>query len=97
MDTNNKNQSIEFNKPTEENLVHDLKESLNNTIDETKHILNALEQSVETIVKDKSISEATKEIVDSISDDIKNFTSEGSEKIYKTIKDTNSINKSEEE
>ena len=52
MDTNNKNQSIEFNKPTEENLVHDLKESLNNTIDETKHILSIGETKKEVKSED---------------------------------------------
>tara|TARA_Y100000389_G_scaffold178383_1_gene191537 strand:+ start:834 stop:1076 length:243 start_codon:yes stop_codon:yes gene_type:complete len=66
-----KQKSTEHDKSTEENLVQDLKESLNNTIDETKNILDDLEQTVETTIKDQSISDITKKIVDSISSEIK--------------------------
>jgi conjugal transfer/entry exclusion protein len=71
-----KQKSTEPDKPTEENLVQDLKESLKNTIDETKYILDDLEQTVETTIKDQSISDETKKIVDSISDEINNFEEE---------------------
>ena len=71
-----KKQSTEQQSPTKENLVKDLKESLNDTIDETKDILVELEQLVETTIKDQSISDETKKIVDSISDEINNFEEE---------------------
>ncbi|MBT6729689.1 MAG: hypothetical protein HOA78_02830 [Cryomorphaceae bacterium] len=93
----NKQKSTEPDKPTEENLVQDLKESLKNTIDETKYILDDLEQTVETTIKDQSISDTTKTIVDSISNEIKNFTSEESQKTINTIKTSKVSNNSEEE
>lgn len=71
-----KKQSTEEQTPTKENLVKDLKETLNDTIDETKDILVELEQLVETTIKDQSISEETKKIVDSISNEINNFEEE---------------------
>ena len=49
---------------------------MNDTIDETKDILVELEQLVETTIKDQSISEETKKIVDSISNEINNFEEE---------------------
>ena len=76
MNMNNKKQLTEQEKPTEENLVKDLKESLNDTIDETKDILLDLEQTVETTIKDQSISDETKKIVDSISNEINNSEEE---------------------
>ena len=93
----NKQKSTEPDKPTEENLVQDLKESLKNTIDETNYILDDLEQTVETTIKDQSISDTTKKIVDSISSEIKNFTSEESQKTINTIKTSKVSNNSEEE
>ncbi len=90
----NKKQSDEHHKPTEENVVKDLRKSLEDAIDQTKHILVDLEQTVETTIKDQSISEETKKIVDSISDEIKNSTLEGSQKIINTTK---AINNFEEE
>ncbi|MFL2681991.1 MAG: hypothetical protein ACJ0GS_05615 [Candidatus Actinomarina sp.] len=71
-----KKQSTEQQTPTKENLVKDLKETLNDTIDETKDILVELEQLVETTIKDQSISDETKKIVDSISNEINNFEEE---------------------
>ena len=44
MDIDKKKQLGEHNNPTEENLVQDLKESLEVAIDETKYILVDLEQ-----------------------------------------------------
>ena len=90
----NKKQSDEDHKPTEENVVKDLRKSLEEAIDQTKHILVDLEQTVETTIKDQSISEETKKIVDSISDEIKNSTLEDSQKIINTTK---AINNFEEE
>ena len=52
-------------KTYEENLVQDLKKSLEDTTNETKSILDDLQQTVEKTIKDQSISDATKKIVDS--------------------------------
>ena len=90
----NKKQSDEDHKPTEENVVKDLRKYLEDAIDQTKHILVDLEQTVETTIKDQSISEETKKILDSISDEIKNSTLEDSQKIINTTK---AINNFEEE
>tara|TARA_B110000003_G_scaffold235654_1_gene239948 strand:+ start:408 stop:701 length:294 start_codon:yes stop_codon:yes gene_type:complete len=97
VDINNKKKSTEHDKPTEENLVQDLKESLKVTIDEAKDILDDLEQTVETTIKDQSISATTKKIVESISYEIKNSVAEESQKIIHTIKTTEVINNFEEE
>ena len=93
----NKQKSTEPDKPTEENLVQDLKESLKNTIDETKYILDDLEQTVETTIKDQSISDTTKKIVDLTTSEIKNFTLEESQKTINTDKTLKVSNNSEEE
>jgi len=92
-----KQKSTEPGKPTEENLVQDLKESLKNTIDETKYILDDLEQTVETTIKDQSISDTTKKIVDSTTSEIKNFTLEENQKTINTDKTLKVSNNSEEE
>ena len=82
---------------TKENLVQDLKESLKDTLDETKYILDDLESTVEKTIKDESISDATKKMVESISNEIKNSVADESQKIIDTIKTTNAIDDSEEE
>ena len=76
MNIDHEKQSTEQQKPIEENLVKDLKESLNETINETKDILLDLEQTVETTIKDQSMSYETKKIVDSISNEINNSEEE---------------------
>ena len=92
-----KKQSTEQQTPTKENLVKDLKETLNDTIDETKDILVELEQLVETTIKDQSISDSTKKIVDSVKSDIKNSLGEKSSEIMNTIETKKAINNFEEE
>ena len=72
----NKKQSTEQYESTEENLVQDLKKSLEDTINETKSTLDDLEQTVETTIKDQSVSDATKKMVDSIKSDIMNSSGE---------------------
>ena len=93
----NKKQSTEQYETTEENLVQDLKKSLEDTINETKSILDDLEQTVETTIKDQSISDATKKIVDSIKSDIKNSSGEKSKEIINTIETKKAIKNFEEE
>jgi hypothetical protein len=93
----NKKQSTEQNEPNEENLVQDLKKSLENTINETQHILDDLEETVERTIKDQSISDATKKIVDSVKSDIKNSAGEKSKEIINTIETKKSVNNFEEE
>ena len=92
-----KQKSTEHDKSTEENLVQDLKESLNNTIDETKNILDDLEQTVETTINDQSVSDATKKMVDSIKSDIMNSSGENGKEIINTIETKKAIKNYEEE
>ena len=93
----NKKQSTEQYEPNEENLVQDLKKSLENTINETQYILDDLEETVETTIKDQSISDATKKIVDSVKSDIKNFVGVKSKETLNTIETPKRINNFEEE
>lgn len=94
---NNIKKITENENSTKENLVQDLKESLKDTLDETKYILDDLESTVEKTIKDESISDATKKMVESISNEIKNSVADESQKIIDTIKTTNAIDDSEEE
>ena len=93
----NKKQSTEDHEPKEENLVKDLKKSLEDTINETIYILDDLEQTVETTIKDQSISDATKKMVDSIKRDIMNSSGENGKEIINTIETKKAINNFEEE
>ena len=93
----NKKQSPEHLEPNEENLVQDLKKSLEDTINETQYILDDLEKTVETTIKDQSISDATKKIVDSVKTDINNSAGEKSKEIINTIETKKAINNFEEE
>ena len=93
----NKKQSTEQYESTEENLVQDLKKSLEDTINETKYILDDLKQTVEKTIKDQTISDSTKKIVDSVNSDIKNSVAEKSKEIINTIKTAKAINNFEEE
>jgi len=93
----NKKQSTEQYESTEENLVQDLKKSLEETINETKYILDELKQTVEKTIQDQTISDSTKKIVDSVNSDIKNSIEEKSKEIINTIKTAKAINNFEEE
>ena len=93
----NKKQSTEQYETTEENLVQDLKKSLEDTVNETKFILDDLKQTVEKTIQDQTISDSTKKIVDSVNSDIKNSIEEKSKEIINTIKTAKAINNFEEE
>jgi hypothetical protein len=93
----NKKQSTEQYESTEENLVQDLKKSLEDTVNETKFILDDLKQTVEKTIQDQTISDSTKKIVDSVNSDIKNSIEEKSKEIINTIKTAKAINNFEEE
>ena len=93
----NKKQSTEQYEPNDENLVQDLKKSLENTINETKYILDDLKQTVEKTIQDQTISDSTKKIVDSVKSDIKNSAGEKSKEIINTIETKKSVNNFEEE
>jgi len=93
----NKKQSTEQYESTEENLVQDLKKSLEETINETKYILDDLKQTVEKTIQDQTISDSTNKIVDSVISDIKNSLEEKSKEIINTIKTAKAINNFEEE
>ena len=97
MNNYNKKKPTENPKANEENLVQDLKQSLEDTISETKYILNDLEEKLETTIKDQSISDATKKIVDSVKSDIKNSVVEKSKETINTIETKKAINNFEEE
>ena len=97
MNSDNKKQPTENPKANEENLVQDLKQSLEDTISETKYILDDLEEKLETTIKDQSISDATKKIVDSVKEDITNSKPEKTREIINTIETKKFINNSEEE
>ena len=93
----NKKQPTEHHEPDQENIVQDLKKSLEDTTNETKSILDDLQQTVEKTIKDQSISDATKKIVDSVKSDIKNSVGEKSKGIINTIETKKAINNFEEE
>ena len=93
----NKKQSTEQYESTEENLVQDLKKSLEDTINETKSTLDDLEQTVETTINDQSVSDATKKMVDSIKSDIMNSSGEKGKEIINTIETKKAIKNYEEE
>ena len=93
MNTDNKKQPTENHKANEE----DLKQSLEDTISETKYILDDLEEKLETTIKDQSISDVTKRIVDSVKEDISNSTPEKIRETVNTIETKKFINNSEEE
>jgi hypothetical protein len=93
----NKKQSTEHHEPNEENIVQDLKKSLENTINETKYILDDLKQTVDKTIKDQTISDSTKKIVDLVNSDIKNSIEEKSKEIINTIETAKAINNFEEE
>ena len=97
MNIDNKKQSTEQYESTEENLVQDLKKSLKDTINETKSTLDDLEQTVEKTIKDLSVSDATKKMVDSIKSDITNSLGEKSKEIINTIETKKAIKNYEEE
>ena len=97
MNSDNKKQPTENLKANEENLVEDLKQSLEDTISETKYILNDLEEKLKTTIKDQSISDATKKIVDSLKEDITNSAPEKTRETVNTIETKKFINNSEEE
>jgi len=93
----NKIQSTEQYESTEENLVQDLKKSLEDTINETKSTLDDLEQTVETTINDQSVSDSTKKMVDSIKSDITNSLGEKSKEFINTIETKKAIKNYEEE
>ena len=93
----NKKQSTEHHDPKEENLVQDLKKSVEDTINETQYILDDLKETVETKIKDQSITDSTKTIVDSIKSDIKNSLGEKSSEKINSIETKKAINNFEEE
>ena len=93
----NKKQSTEQYESTEENLVQDLKKSLEDTINETKSTLDDLEQTVETTINDQSVSDTTKKMVDSIKSEIINSSGERGKETINTIETKKAIKNYEEE
>ena len=93
----NNGQYSEYKESNNENLVEDLKKSLENTIDETKNILEDLERTVEKTINDEPTSDETKNIVDIISGEIANYTISESKNTLKTNNHLKGFNNLEEE
>ena len=66
-------------KNSEENLVKDLKDSLSESVDESINILNSLMRMIQEKVKDDSVKEETKTLVNSLSENILNLVNKNVE------------------
>ena len=58
-------------KISQEELVNDLKESLNNTINSTTELIKNIVESIESTVKDDEIKKETKDLFTNISEELK--------------------------
>ena len=61
-------------KNSEENLVKDLNESLSESVDESINILNSLIREIQEKIKDESVNDETKTLVNLLSEKILNLT-----------------------
>ena len=66
-------------KNSKENLVKDLKDSLSESVDESIDILNSLMRMIQEKVKDDSVKEETKTLVNSLSENILNLVNKNVE------------------
>ena len=80
-DNNGTAESLENMKDnnSEENLVKDLKDSLSESVDESINILNSLMGMIQEKVKDDSVKEETKTLVNSLSENILNLVNKNVE------------------
>ena len=60
-------------KNSEENFVKDLKDSLRETVDESINMLNSLMKEIQEKIKDDSVKEETKNLVNLLSKNILNL------------------------
>ena len=66
---------------TEEELVGDLKDSLNSTIEASGEILKNITNAVQETVKDEEIKSETRGVLEKINNELKNVVSQVSNKI----------------
>ncbi len=66
---------------TEEELVGDLKDSLNSTIEASGEILKNITNAVQETVKDEEIKSEAKDVLEKINNELKNVVSQISNKI----------------
>ena len=69
------------NNLTEENLVGDLKDSLNSTIQASGEILQNITNAIQETVKDEEIKSETRDILEKINSELKNIIIQVSDKI----------------
>ena len=79
---------------TEEELVGDLKDSLNSTIEASGEILKNITNAVQETVKDEAIKSETRDVLEKINNELKNVVSQISNKIGMDI---DSLSTKEEE
>tara|TARA_B100000925_G_scaffold252234_1_gene204218 strand:- start:66 stop:380 length:315 start_codon:yes stop_codon:yes gene_type:complete len=66
---------------TEEELVGDLKDSLNSTIEASGEILKNITNAVHETVKDEEIKSEAKDVLEKINNELKNVVNQVSDKI----------------
>ena len=66
---------------TEEELVGDLKDSLNSTIEASSEILKNITNAVQETVKDEEIKSEAKDVLEKINNELKNVVNQVSDKI----------------
>lgn len=66
---------------TEEELVGDLKDSLNSTIEASGEILKNITNAVQETVKDEEIKSEAKDVLERINNELKNVVNQVSDKI----------------
>ena len=65
----------------EENLIGDLKDSLNSTIQASGEILKNITNAVQETVKDEEIKSEAKDVLEKINNELKNVVNQVSDKI----------------
>ena len=68
-------------KNSEENLVKDLKYSLRESVDGSLNMLNSLMDEIQEKVKDESVKEETKKLVNLLSENFLNLTNRNTDEI----------------
>ena len=69
------------NNLMEENLVGDLKDSLNSTIQASGEILQNITNAIQETVKDEEIKSETRDVLEKINNELKNIIIQVSDKI----------------
>ena len=68
-------------KMEEENLVDDLKQSFNETVENTSEAIKNLMSTVESVINDEEIKEETRELIKKINMELSNTVKKTGEKI----------------